>query len=598
MGKWVGLLEGGSGRIQAGGIHYRWIQPLGAGPYDAEGWRLSQGDRFFAADINGDGSDEIIVVSPNGEWVGIIEPHGNRYVSGWIGHDWITYPGGGGGWNLGGGDKYHIADVDGNGKDKIIIVSGNGEWIGILEQQGNALRARWLGHDWVRYSNRSGGWNLGLGDKFHIADVDGDRKDEIIAVSGNGQWIGIFEERNGGLNARWLGHDWVNPPGGSGNSGWNLRQGDKFYVADIDGDGKDELIVISQNGQWIGILHEHNNTLRAAWIGHDWVNPPGGSGNSGWNLRQGDKFYVADIDGDGKDELIVRSSNGQWIGILHEHNNTLKAGWIGHDWVNPPGGSGNSGWNLKQGDKFYVSDIDGDGKDEFIVRSSNGEWVGILQEHNNTLKAGWIGHDWVNPAGSSGNTGWNLKLGDTFIPSNIRLLATSPWGSRPIVRLHLKILTTPTIPIADMVAEMVTTYASRGIGVEIASTENLNLPDLDDIDVGQCLRGVTTDEQDDLFRNRNFVQNNEVVVYFVNSTVPANNGCAAHPRRRPGAVVARIASRYTLAHEIGHVLGLNHVNNNNRLMTGNGTFNITNPPPNLTSAEGNTMKDSNLTMNL
>ncbi|HJY23813.1 MAG TPA: hypothetical protein VJ279_13055, partial [Hanamia sp.] len=75
---------------------------------------------------------------------------------------------------------------------------------------------------------------------------------------------------------------------------------------------------------------------------------------------------------------------------------------------------------------------------------------------------------------------------------------------------------------------------------------------------------------------------------------PAYNGCAAFPAGRPGAVVVRSASRWTLGHELGHVLSLNHVNDNNRLMTGNGTFNITNPPPDLISSEVNSMISSNL----
>jgi hypothetical protein len=49
---------------------------------------------------------------------------------------------------------------------------------------------------------------------------------------------------------------------------------------------------------------------------------------------------------------------------------------------------------------------------------------------------------------------------------------------------------------------------------------------------------------------------------------------------------------------VGHVLGLFHVNNNNRLMTGNGTWNITNPPPDLIASEVSTMDASAYTLNL
>ncbi len=128
--------------------------------------------------------------------------------------------------------------------------------------------------------------------------------------------------------------------------------------------------------------------------------------------------------------------------------------------------------------------------------------------------------------------------------------------------------------------------------------ERLNLPVLNDLDVGQCLLGQTTGEQNQLFANRNNVENNDIVIYFVRSTVPPFNGCAAHPAEQDGAVVAQGATRWTLAHEVGHVLGLNHVDDNNRLMTRNGTANITNPPPDLVDSEIQTMDASALTVNI
>jgi hypothetical protein len=170
------------------------------------------------------------------------------------------------------------------------------------------------------------------------------------------------------------------------------------------------------------------------------------------------------------------------------------------------------------------------------------------------------------------------------------------WGPA-CVRLHTKVLQQPNnFTVTQMVDAMKQVYGSVGINVKHVSNETLNLPAAFlDVDVGEC-RGSTTTEQDQLFSNRNNVGPDDVVVYFVRSTIPPFNGCASHPDGRPGAVVAAIASQWTVAHEVGHVLGLEHVGDNNRLMTGGGTANITNPPPDLIPSEVSTMQSSRLTI--
>jgi hypothetical protein len=97
------------------------------------------------------------------------------------------------------------------------------------------------------------------------------------------------------------------------------------------------------------------------------------------------------------------------------------------------------------------------------------------------------------------------------------------------VRLHAKVLTTPNVSVADAVQRMREVYVTAGIAVQLASTESLDLPALNDVDVGQWLVGQTTAEQDQLFGNRNNVGADDVVVYFVRSTVHPSTG-ARHIR--------------------------------------------------------------------
>lgn len=85
--------------------------------------------------------------------------------------------------------------------------------------------------------------------------------------------------------------------------------------------------------------------LFSTWIGVDWINDSAATGASGWDLNAGDRFFVADVDNDNADELVV-SPNGQWIGILEFQGDRFQATWIGNDWVNPPGQAGPTGWDL------------------------------------------------------------------------------------------------------------------------------------------------------------------------------------------------------------------------------------------------------------
>jgi hypothetical protein len=166
------------------------------------------------------------------------------------------------------------------------------------------------------------------------------------------------------------------------------------------------------------------------------------------------------------------------------------------------------------------------------------------------------------------------------------------------VRVHTKVLTAPNVPLTRMFQNMREVFASVKIDVEWATEEALNLPVLNVVDVGPCVRGQTTSEQNQLFTNRNFAGTNDIVAYFVLATVPPLSGCAAHPSGTPGVVVVAPAPQWTFAHEIGHVLDLIHVDNNNMLMTQNGTGKITNPPPDLVASEGATMQASVLTVDV
>jgi hypothetical protein len=76
-------------------------------------------------------------------------------------------------------------------------------------------------------------------------------------------------------------------------------------------------------------------------------------------------------------------------------------------------------------------------------------------------------------------------------------------------------------------------------------------------------------------------QDSTVVAFVLRSLSGDTVGCAAHPIGRPGFTMEYFSPTWVHAHELGHVLGLRHVNNQDNLMWEK--TNITNPPPDLNS---------------
>lgn len=94
-----------------------------------------------------------------------------------------------------------------------------------------------------------------------------------------------------------------------------------------------------------------------------------------------------------------------------------------------------------------------------------------------------------------------------------------------------------------------------------------------------------SDEEDELF-DLGRSMGADIVGYYITSDAAGYAGCAAHPPGRRGFWVGSGASEWTFPHELGHVVGDNqHVDDLDNLMYGDGTYKITNPPPDLTNSQ-------------
>ena len=117
-------------------------------------------------------------------------------------------------------------------------------------------------------------------------------------------------------------------------------------------------------------------------------------------------------------------------------------------------------------------------------------------------------------------------------------------------------------------------FANYQIELTHLGTELITVPEhLEEIHTGDCVLQEHSSEQKQLFRNRNGLGDRDIAIYVVrrlrNNDDGIIAGCAA-PRAK-ACVINAWEDVITLAHEIGHVLGLSHYGPKTNLMYGGGT---------------------------
>jgi VCBS repeat protein len=162
--------------------------------------------------------------------------------------------------------------------------------------------------------------------------------------------------------------DWINYPQLDSNSG-ALH----IEAYDLDGDGSDEIISIASSDS----SDPHFRIYK--WNGYQFAlvkDVISSAAVSAKLDRFGTEFEIADIDGDGRKEIVlVDSSNAGLTGslLIYKHDGSITGTWTETSldtW------SGSGVGNLVTHAEVALGDLDADGKIDIVVRDiSHGVWV-------------------------------------------------------------------------------------------------------------------------------------------------------------------------------------------------------------------------------
>jgi len=241
------------------------------------------------------------------------------------------------------------------------------------------------------------GWQFQRHDRFYVADFNGDGKKDLFVFNGSNwsiPYVGMLRSTGTGFTMakRYDG----NMPG------WQMRKGDRHYVGDFSGDGKEDLWVF--NGKdwsmaYLGMLKSNGASLSMSKR-YDGNMP-------GWQMRSGDRHYIGDFNGNGQQDLYVFNGDNwsmAYLGMLKSTGNALSM--VKRYDGNAPG------WQMRKNDRHLVGDVTRNGKADLFVSNLTDwsrEYLGTMRSSGTSLTCSWR-EDWVGE--------WNLGASDRFEACN------------------------------------------------------------------------------------------------------------------------------------------------------------------------------------
>ena len=166
--------------------------------------------------------------------------------------------------------------------------------------------------------------------------------------------------------------------------GWQMTPSDQHFIGDFDGDGKADLFVFNGDAwaiAYLGMLKSGGSSL---------IMTQRYDGNApGWQMRSHDRHYVADLNGDGKADLVVFNANDWtpvYLGRMISTGTGLLCDWSA-DWI--------GGWHLGQVDNFEPCNYQGvSGKRDLLVH--NTDWFGMLRSSGCPWQLDRIYYRWIH----------------------------------------------------------------------------------------------------------------------------------------------------------------------------------------------------------
>jgi FG-GAP-like repeat len=319
-----------------------------AGFKGALGTENEYSDNFIAAaqDFNGDGWDDILVISfPGKEAFWFENPKGGK-------GPWSKHLA----WEAVDNESPMFADL--LGPKQPVLVCSSGGFLGYAQPDQKSPTAKWAWHP----ISPKGGWQRfthGIG----VGDVNGDGRPDLLEANG---W-------------------WEQPPSLAGDPVWTKHEakfgsgGAQMYACDVNGDGKNDIITsLEAHGYGLAWFEQTKDDGVEGWTKHVIVGKTPEENPQGVQFSQPHAIDLRDMNGDGLPDIVT--GKRFWA---HGPTGDVEANAPAVlYWFELKRGGGKASYvahliddNSGVGTQVAAGDLNGDGKPDVLVGNKKGAFV-------------------------------------------------------------------------------------------------------------------------------------------------------------------------------------------------------------------------------
>ena len=257
------------------------------------------------------------------------------------------------GWSSDNSYPREVADVNGDGMADIVGFGSQGVYVSLATGGGHFA-------PYTFESTRFGtadGWSSDNSYPRELADVNGDGMDDIVGFGSQGVYVSLAT--GGGHFAPYT---FESTRFGTAD-GWSSDNTYPRQLADVNGDGMDDIVGFGSQGVYVSLAtgggHFAKPTFESTKFGTD----------DGWSSDNSYPRQLADVNGDGKADIIGFGSQGVYVSLA-----TGGGHFAAYTFESTKFGTAD-GWSSYDQFPRTVADIDGDGMADIVGFGQNGVYV-------------------------------------------------------------------------------------------------------------------------------------------------------------------------------------------------------------------------------